>query len=63
MNEYETQSWCLVGMKAVCSGPAEGCHFTNADNCVVTPLSSICNQPMWELNLIWIFEKKDNWDS
>jgi len=34
-----------VGMKAVCSGP-EGCKYNNEENCVVTPLSTTCYQPM-----------------
>ena len=41
--------FCLVGMKAVCSGP-EGCKYNNEENCVVTPLSTTCYQPMWDLN-------------
>ena len=34
----------LVDMKAVCSGPTD-CQFTD-ENCVITPLSSNCHNPM-----------------
>jgi len=40
-----------VGMKAVCSGP-EGCNYNNKENCVVTPLSSDCGNPMMPLSKI-----------
>jgi len=33
-----------VGMEAVCTGPA-GCQYNSA-SCVITPMSSICNDPM-----------------
>jgi len=38
-----------VGMKAVCSG-GESCKYTNLDKCVVTPLSTDCNNPMYPLS-------------
>ena len=40
--------FCLVGMKAVCSGPG-GCKRNNNENCVLTPLSFDCYNPMWDL--------------
>jgi len=40
-----------VGMKAVCNGP-EGCKYDNKENCVVTPLSSDCGNPMYPLSKI-----------
>ena len=48
--------FCLVGMKAVCSGP-EGCNYNNKENCVVTPLSSDCGNPMWDLNYTYHYLK------
>jgi len=40
-----------VGMKAVCSGP-EGCKRNNNENCVITPLSFDCYNPMYPLSKI-----------
>ena len=38
-----------VGMRAVCSGPDEGCARVSLENCVVTPLSSDCYKHMSDL--------------
>ena len=37
-----------VGMKAVCSGPS-GCKYSS-NRCLVTPLSTNCNNPMYPLS-------------
>ena len=33
------------GLEAVCSGP-RNCQFTDTNYCILTPLSTICIQPM-----------------
>ena len=46
LTEGKVSETCeAVGMKAVCSGPSN-CKYTKLTKCVVTPLSSNCNNPM-----------------
>ena len=33
-----------AGLKAVCTGPDDGCQFTDTSKCLVTPLASLCTK-------------------
>merc|ERR1712055_1210412 len=41
-----------AGLKAVCTGPDDGCKFTDTSKCMVTPLSNDygCGRPMYPLS-------------
>lgn len=46
LTEGKVSETCeAAGMRAVCSGPSS-CKYTNVAKCVITPLSSNCNNPM-----------------
>jgi len=40
-----------VGMKAICSGPSS-CKYSDTSKCIITPLSTNCNNPMYPLSKV-----------
>lgn len=40
-----------VGMRAICSGPSS-CKYSDTSKCIVTPLSTNCNNPMYPLSKV-----------